>query len=255
MIIDPKVIDIIERARTNGPNLVLVGQLDPREYRAVNKALELAGGKWDRRAKAHVFPGDAQAAVSDMLLVGEITDVKKEFDAFYTPPVVAEQVIAYAEIKPGHRVLEPSAGEGALAYPAAAAAEGVHVTAYDIRPIEHDPQPHRLGRDSLVYWTPLTDWLTVSPNPVYDRVVMNPPFSREQDMKHVRHAFEFLKPGGRLVSVMSPAWAFRTSKTCESFREFFGEFGVSEMLLPSGSFKSSGTMVNTTIVVLEKPHA
>ncbi len=31
---------------------------------------------------------------------------------------------------------------------------------------------------------------------------MNPPFSRQQDIRHVMHAAKFLKPGGRLVAVM-----------------------------------------------------
>ena len=46
----------------------------------------------------------------------------------------------------------------------------------------------------------------------YDRIVMNPPFEAGQDIDHVRHAFQFLKDGGRLVSIMSPSPFFREDK-------------------------------------------
>ena len=36
----------------------------------------------------------------------------------------------------------------------------------------------------------------------FDRIVMNPPFSRDQDARHVNHAFSFLKPGGKLVAIV-----------------------------------------------------
>ena len=36
----------------------------------------------------------------------------------------------------------------------------------------------------------------------YDRVLMNPPFEKDQAIDHVRHAFEQLKPGGKLVAVV-----------------------------------------------------
>ncbi|MGH3710403.1 MAG: DUF4942 domain-containing protein [Pseudonocardiaceae bacterium] len=47
----------------------------------------------------------------------------KGFDFFRSPPPVAARVIEEARIRPGMRVLEPSAGDGALAF-AAADAEG-----------------------------------------------------------------------------------------------------------------------------------
>ncbi len=36
----------------------------------------------------------------------------------------------------------------------------------------------------------------------YDRVLMNPPFEHGQDMDHVRHAYELLASGGRIVSIV-----------------------------------------------------
>ena len=37
----------------------------------------------------------------------------------------------------------------------------------------------------------------------YDRILMNPPFEKLQDIDHVRHCFDQLKEGGVLVAVMA----------------------------------------------------
>jgi hypothetical protein len=43
----------------------------------------------------------------------------------------------------------------------------------------------------------------------FDRVLMNPPFEKQQDIDHVRRAFDHLKPGGRLSSGQT-AYSLRT---------------------------------------------
>lgn len=94
------------------------------------------------------------------------------------------------------------------------------------------------------------DFLMVEPEPIYDRVVMNPPFGRQADIKHVNHALKFLKSGGMLVSVMSSSVTFRSNKLTADFRQMVEDRGGHIEELPESSFKSSGTMVNTVIVVI-----
>ena len=94
------------------------------------------------------------------------------------------------------------------------------------------------------------DFLTVEPNPIYDRVVMNPPFDKQADIKHVMHALKFLKPDGLLVSVMSAGVTFRDNKLTVDFRALIRERGGDIEALPDGSFKESGTGVNTVIVTI-----
>jgi 16S rRNA G1207 methylase RsmC len=81
---------------------------------------------------------------------------------------------------------------------------------------------------------------------------MNPPFSKGQDIQHVTHALGFLKPGGRLVAIMGAGVTFRQDKRATEFRELVQAMGGTIARLPEGSFKSSGTMVNTVIVVIDK---
>ena len=47
------------------------GQLNRQMYLRVNEALETAGGTWNRKAKAHLFEGDAADAIEPLLLTGE----------------------------------------------------------------------------------------------------------------------------------------------------------------------------------------
>ena len=81
---------------------------------------------------------------------------------------------------------------------------------------------------------------------------MNPPFSKHQDIDHVYKAFEILKSGGILVSVMSNSPFFRTDKKSEDFREFLMLNSAIVEELPEGAFKESGTMVKTCIIKIKK---
>jgi type I restriction-modification system DNA methylase subunit len=91
-------------------------------------------------------------------------------------------------------------------------------------------------------------FLNQAPTPEYDRVVMNPPFAKQADIKHVMHALKFLKPDGKLVSVMSASVDFRDNKLTKEFRDLIAERGGRIEALPDGAFKESGTMVRTVIV-------
>jgi hypothetical protein len=50
---------------------------------------------------------------------------------------------------------------------------------------------------TLLGFPPLEwDFLEATPRPIYDRVVMNPPFGRDAHIDHVRAAYNWLAPGG-----------------------------------------------------------
>ena len=87
----------------------------------------------------------------------------------------------------------------------------------------------------------------------FDRIVMNPPFSKGADIAHVRHAFDhYLKPGGRLVAIMSEGPFFRQDRAATDFRNWLHQQGGDAEPLPAGSFRDSGTGVNARIVVVDK---
>lgn len=243
MKVSNEILSVLSAAELNGSSLVLQGQLDRNTYIAVNKVLEAAGWKWNRKAKAHTCNGAAVDVLEQVLLTGEVTVAKNEFGYFPTPRVIAEQIVALAEIEPGMRVLEPSAGKGGLAYLIA------DVSAPDCYEILEENFAALAG-DIRLGVVKKADFLTIAPTGDYDRVVMNPPFSRQQDIKHVMHAFGFLKAGGRLVSIMSAGVTFRDDRLTNEFRAFVEAHDGEIAPLPEGAFKDSGTMVRTVVVTL-----
>jgi hypothetical protein len=105
-----------------------------------------------------------------------------------------------------------------------------------------------------------------------DKVLMNPPFSGNQDIQHVCHAINMLRPGGRLVAIMSPHFIYATDQLSAGFRrligypdgmrlgdqtgvELTGDLGIgatSVERLEAGAFKESGTNIAAVLVTIEK---
>jgi predicted RNA methylase len=246
--IEPHILSILERADTDGAALRLTGQLDRKNYVAVNAVLEAVGGKWSKKAKAHLFECDADDALEQILLTGEVVtkkSIQQEFGFFPTPDDIAHEAVSAADIEPDMLVLEPSAGHGALAELARAA--GGKVECFEVL-VENVAELER----RCLHVT-AGDFLEQPPRAIYDRVVMNPPFAKQADIKHVLHALKFVKPGGRLVAIMSNGSTFRSDRRTAEFNALVESLGGTVARLPDGSFKASGTMVSTILVTLDVP--
>jgi hypothetical protein len=187
---------------------------------------------------------------------------------FPTPAPVIARMIDLADVlgKTGLRVLEPSAGKGDIAdavrgaFPDAAVdvceinhqlreiltAKGHTVIGEDFLQL---PAPEQLPSEMDATgrsWTARAE--------LYDRVLANPPFESGQDILHVRHAHALLRPGGRLVSVMSTGPFFRADRKAAEFREWFDEVGGERYDLPDGAFEGAfrSTGVKTCLVVVDR---
>jgi len=182
---------------------------------------------------------------------------------FVTPKELAERVIDAADIQPGQRVLEPSAGLGNLLVPldralaAQDSASGEAIPgAADKVAVEINPKLVecllRLGVSGLHVHQ--GDFLHCNGDlGKFDRVVMNPPFADQADIDHVTHALKFLKPGGKLVAIMSAGVAFRQDRKATNFRALIEAMGGTIEDLPEDSFKQSGTSVRTVLVEVCTP--
>lgn len=246
MRVENDILLVLERSTTQGTGLKLPPeQLERPLYVRVAKVIEAAGGKWDRRSGLHIFPGPAADAIEAVMLTGEISK-PQDFGFFETGPELVARVIREAQIKPGMECLEPSAGTGRLAD--AARDAGAHVLCIELQP--QNCKALLAKKHSLI---PTTDFMAFE-RPVlparFDRVVMNPPFSRGQDAKHILHAYSMLKPDGRLVAIASAGVLFRQDRVYQQLRDLAGECGSMERL-PDGSFKAAGTMVATALVILD----
>ena len=213
--------------------------------------LEALGGKWSRSAQAHVFEGDPNDAIAAAIASGEVVDWKKEFQFFETPAELADRMVA--EGLRGQTILEPSAGHGALLDAVRRQSPKEYesrlvVHAFEINPrcqttlLAKHPGIELLGADFLQYDTRNS----------YDSIIMNPPFNHGQDVRHVRHAYDMLRPGGCLTAITSPGWSFRQDRAHREFREWIESSPARVEELPHGTFKASGTNVRATLLVIDK---
>lgn len=241
MKVTADVIAVLDRCSTDGNALMLPpGQMSRSQYVAVNKVLEGAGGKWNRSAKAHLFPADAADVIDSIILTGEITTTR-DMGYFPTPPTVVEQMITMADLGPSMTVLEPSAGEGAILGATAPRVAAVACVEID------EGRAEKLEASGLAIQVVCRDFLTVAPHPVYHRVLMNPPFAKQADVAHVTHALKFLRPGGLLVSVMTIGATERVNRAATEFRALVKARGGEFTRLPDGTFKAAGTGVKTVL--------
>lgn len=161
---------------------------------------------------------------------------------FPTPADLAQRMVNYAGIQTGHTLLEPSAGTGHLLDAVRGAGVAAVQTAVEIDSRLCD-RLRTKGYDDVRQ----QDFLACNGDlGSFDRIIMNPPFVKSQDIKHIKHALKFLKPGGRLVALCANG-----PRQQEQLKTIAEESGGYWEELPPGTFKQAGTMVNTAMLIIE----
>jgi len=154
---------------------------------------------------------------------------------------------AAIEKEVGGRYLEPSAGTGNIALAIKNAGGIPYCIEYSWQCAEF------LERTRKIENVEQKDFLEVQPPAdLYDGCIMNPPFWNRADIRHVRHAYGFIRPGTLLVAVMSAGTLYRSDRETTEFRSWIEERMVNCENLEAGTFKASGTMVSTILLTLEK---
>jgi predicted RNA methylase len=235
---------ILSRASTVGNQLYLPDHLPPGLYAQVDRVLRAAGGQWKGGlVGAHVFPGDATAALAGILAATRVTSARQRDQWYPTPAAVVDELLAAAGLCPGLEVLEPSAGEGAIAVAAAQAGCAVDCVELD------GGRAQAIERAGVAREVRCRDFLAMPPRAVYHAVVMNPPFARNADTRHIQHALRFLRPGGVLAAVMGGGLESRTDRAARKIRSLADGIWP----LPEGSFHESGPDIDTVLVVIRAP--
>jgi hypothetical protein len=192
------------------------------------------------------FKGQTQKADPIKGMERELIGVKIP-GYFPTPAPVVERMLKLVNIRAGKTVLEPSAGKGNIADRIKTLYPDVKLDCielnYSLRNILTAKGHNIVGHDFLSF--DAQD---------YHAILMNPPFENFQDVLHVQHAYQCLKPGGRLVAIMSESPFFSNYEVAVNFRQWLATVSGWSEQLPPGSFMESerSTGVNTRIVVIIK---
>ena len=221
-------------------------QLDAALYQEVKKVLSQVEAKWSKKHEGFVFKlNNARAVLGGLVGDGKFVAVK-DFGFFPTPDHLVDEMLVHAGLEQGMSVLEPSAGRGAIALRAAEVVGKEKLTVFELY-----EENAKILRDHGFQEVVPQDFLEVAPEPKFDLVLMNPPFTRGIDVAHVMHAARFLKPDGRLVAIMSTGWEGGKNKAASSFREFLSDTEGVVLPIAAGEFKESGTNVPTRLVVMD----
>lgn len=169
---------------------------------------------------------------------------------FPTPPEVARRMVSLAGIMAGYRILEPSAGTGNLIEAVVSNATGFDCCR--VVAVEINSQLARALEDRKSEWLYANDdnFKVINKNFLectaeelgqFPRIIMNPPFENGSDIKHILHARDMLKPGGKLVAICAagPRQIEKLQPLADTWEE-----------LPEGTF--AGTGVRTVMLSMSK---
>lgn len=218
------------------------------------------GGKWNRRAQAHVFPSDPAEIIAAAVARGKTPNTsRKVLEAYFaTPEALARHLVAgehsdIAALPPGAHVLKPSAGDGVLVRAILAANPTLLVTAVE-------PDRQRAAR--IAYDTRVTvvvssfEEFAATATPQFAGVVMNPPFALPGRatvwMDHLYTAWDLVLDGGQLLSIAPANIGYRTDRSHRAVREFITDHGGFEEI-DFRAFTTSGTYVDTVLLHARRP--
>lgn len=192
---------------------------------------------FDTLLQSAVIPPDPNAIrLRDMLYRAKMY---QKGDIQFTPPELAKELVALAGVRKYSRVLEPEAGIGNIADAAKEVTDHVDC----IERMTDFCEILKLKKHNVIG----NDLLTAETAPIYDAVVMNPPFSEE--CEHIKRAFDFLRPGGSLVAVCSSSIQWKSTRKYEQFRDWLSEHTHS---IDECGAKFEMTGVHTVVLVVDK---
>jgi hypothetical protein len=244
-------MDVFKKCTIDGNVIRLPKQdLGKDLYSDVKTILEKNGGAWKGGKIAGFVFKFNPASIFEKLQSGEKVNNKKKFQFFGTSPLLAEDLVTMAGLdKTCKKILEPSAGQAAIVNAIVDVLPHLWIDVCENMPenleiLNEHPNIHLICEDFLSIPKQYHNY--------YDRIIANPPFTNNQDIDHVMKMYECLKPGGRMVSVMSITWQIGKQKKQEAFKVWLKKVKADVKDVPAGAFKQSGTTVATCIVTINK---
>lgn len=173
-------------------------------------------------------------------------------DFFPSPPAVIERMLAMIQhYEDGGVILDSSAGKGNLLDAAIKRWPKSHCVFYECNYTLVEILEAK-GFDGV-----RGDFLEEPTKPIVDLALINPPYSSGQDCLHIRHTYDFLKPGGEMVALASAGIKWNKQSKFESFRMWLTEMDATLHDLPPDSFNTGDSFrksgVSVVMIYLRKP--
>lgn len=219
-------------------------QLDRSTYNEVKSLLEKLNGSWVKSINGFVFEKPIGEYIQKVL-DGEKINFNKQFQFFETPELVVEKIVDMAGVKSNFegRILEPSAGRGAIIKGILAVSDCV------VDVCETMPENIEILKTMNVNIVG-EDYLNYTPSEKYDVIIANPPFTKNQDITHLQKMYGDLKSSGVIVCITSTHWKDSNNKVEKLFRKWLATKRHSVQELPANTFEK--TAVKTLIVKIIK---
>ena len=164
-------------------------------------------------------------------------------DYYATPEPLGLLMMEWADARDGDRILEPSAGHGAIAR---YAPDNSVLTVVEPSFSLNTALRSNVRQNARVVNGTFED-LDIGNK--YDTIVMNPPFGHagRTALQHVTKAFRHLSTGGRLVALVPNGSVDLIQAAMPDDMTLIGKVS-----LPSVTFQNAGTDVRCTVMVMEK---
>ena len=182
-------------------------------------------------------------SIRDRHIEGTAPKAVTGFNLFQTPRTIAARMASLIQERVGYggRILEPSAGLGRLYDP-------LEALRADWMMVEEVGECCNALRKAIKRAEAVHngDFLAETVNSLggkFDGVIMNPPFKMGTDCRHILHALDMVRDGGRLVSL-----CYNGAKQNAQLKPFATHWEV----LPEGSFMEEGTAASVALLIIDK---
>lgn len=176
-------------------------RLSLKTYAKAKELLAICGFIWSTRGQTHRGSQRAKAMLADVAASGYYDDTVRALEFYATSPAQAETLAGdlaehvWSATVP--RILEPSAGDGALVEAVLAATPEVAITAVEIDPARAAELRDRFAGDERVRIV-CSDILSFD-EAGWDGVIMNPPFA--DSAAHIQRVIDLARIGAYVVGI------------------------------------------------------
>lgn len=172
---------------------------------------------------------------------------------FPTPMEVVRKMVELADLQPMDYILEPSCWTGNIIDWILEKTREVNIKGIEYNYSNYKISLEKYQNDYVRLEN--IDFMDYNNHWIFSKIIMNSPFENKQDQQHILKAFELLENWWTLVAICSSSATSRKDyqPLQDLISEYWERFDDKQYLsLDSWTFKMSGTMVNSILIVLKK---